>query len=167
MEYFKLFNLPVSLKVDKMKVLKTYYSLSQESHPDRHIASTEMTQNDATAMSAKINEAKHILDNPHLRLEYILKQSGQILEEEKYKLSPMFLAEMMELNEAIMDSRMNDDAEQQMELKQRIDSEIELALQPVQHLFEAEELPVDESTLHKLKEYYYQHKYLKRIADMK
>lgn len=166
MEYFKLFNLPVSLKVDKTQVLKTYYALSQASHPDRHIGSTETTQQDATNLSANINDAKRVLDNPHLRLEYILKQTAHIVEDEKYKLSPLFLAEMMELNEAIMESKMNDDAEMQLKLKERLDSEIQQAFLPVKSFFELEELPLDDNTLLKLKEYYYQQKYLRRIADM-
>lgn len=166
MEYFKLFNLPVSLKVDKMQVLKTYYTLSQASHPDKHIGSTHLSQLDATDMSSKVNEAKRILDNSHLRLEYILKQTGQIQDDEKYTLSPMFLAEMMELNEAIMESKMEENTEMQLRLKARIENEIEQAYLPVKPFFESEELPLDAQTLLKLKEYYYQHKYLKRIADM-
>ena len=165
MEYFKLFNLPVSLYVNKTEVLKTYYALSQEAHPDKHVHAAQTMQQDATAKSAMINEAKKILDNAELRLEYILKESGAMLPDEKYQLSPLFLAEMMDLNETIMDLKLSENIEELNRVKERISSEIHNAFEPVKCLFEMKELELNDSNLKKLKEYYYQHKYLKRIMD--
>jgi molecular chaperone HscB len=165
MEYFKLFKTPISLRVNKMQVLKTYYALSQEAHPDKHVHSDKSMQQDATTKSAMINEAKKVLDSPDLRLEYILKESGVILPDEKYQLSPLFLAEMMDINEAIMEVKISENEAELNRLKERISTEIENAFEPVKDLFEMEELVLNEPNLKRLKEYYYQHKYLKRIMD--
>lgn len=58
MYYFELFDTPISLVVDKSALLKKYYTLSKEYHPDNFSLGNELAQEQALNMSAKINEAK-------------------------------------------------------------------------------------------------------------
>ena len=166
MYYFELFELPVSLIVNKAEVLKKYYQLSRQYHPDRFTLQGEDARSDSLDMSTRINEAKNILDDAGKRLAYILKEKNVIEPDEKYALSPLFLAEMMDINEQLMEM---DTAEATEELKQKIRNEI-AAIESelyadVKPYFEMSILDVSADDLAKLKDYYYKRKYLFRILD--
>ncbi|MBU3676585.1 MAG: hypothetical protein FGM54_05300 [Chitinophagaceae bacterium] len=162
MDYFALFSLPVSLLVDKSKVLSTYYRLCQQYHPDR-VGDGE--EEEALRMSAEINKAKKILDQPLLRLEYVLQQQGHLPDDEKFQLPPLFLSDMMDINEALMDARMAGDAEKLANIEKEIQTLDANLLAPVAHYFNQEELQADDNAWQQLKLYYYQHKYLMRLVS--
>ncbi len=162
MDYFALFSLPVSLRVDTSKVLMIYYKLCQQYHPDRMGAGNE---EEALRMSTEINRAKKMLDQPLLRLEYILQQQGLLPEDEKFQLPPLFLSDMMDINEALMDARMEGDTEKLATLENEIQALDENMLAPVAHYFNQEELQADDNAWQQLKLYYYQHKYLMRLVS--
>ncbi|MGI9192057.1 MAG: Fe-S protein assembly co-chaperone HscB [Chitinophagaceae bacterium] len=162
MDYFALFSLPVSLRVDTSKVLMTYYKLCQQYHPDRMGAGME---DEALRMSTEINRAKKMLDQPLLRLEYILQQQGLLPEDEKFQLPPLFLSDMMDINEALMDARLEGDNEKLATLENEIQALDAKMLAPVAHYFNQEELQADDKAWQQLKLYYYQHKYLMRLVS--
>ena len=58
MDYFELFELPVSLIVDTKDVTKRYYALSKQYHPDNFSLDNADKQAEALEMSAEINQAK-------------------------------------------------------------------------------------------------------------
>lgn len=161
MDYFALFSLPVSLLVDQSKVLTAYYKLSQQYHPDRLGANPSA---DALQISADINRAKTILDDPMRRLEYLLQQNGHIVDGEKFNLPPAFLADMMDLNETLMDARFEEDADAIQAVQQQIKDRAESLKRPVAEYFTQPELQADAAAWEQLKLYYYQHKYLLRLA---
>lgn len=161
MDYFALFSLPVSLLVDKSKVLTAYYRLSQQYHPDRLGPNPSA---DALQISADVNRAKTVLDDPMRRLEYLLQQQGHIVDGEKFNLPPTFLADMMDLNEALMDARFEENADAINAVQQQIKDRAETLKWPVADYFTQPELQADATAWEQLKLYYYQHKYLLRLA---
>jgi molecular chaperone HscB len=165
MDYFTLFQLPVSLKADADAVRQAYYRLSLSYHPDRFTLSSEAERDAALDMSAAVNEGKKVLDDPHRRLEYILKQNGHLEEGEKYALSPAFLGEMMELNEQVMELAMDPNPEARQALQAELTRQEAECRREVQALFDMDELATDEAGWKALKEYYFRRKYLQRLSE--
>ncbi|MBL7772661.1 MAG: hypothetical protein JNM95_07365 [Chitinophagaceae bacterium] len=165
MNYFELYDLPLSLKVDTTYNLKKYYALSRQYHPDQFSMSSPEEQEHALHTSTLINAAKQTLDNSYLRLAYILKEEKILEEEEKFSLPPDFLASMMDINEQIMALKFEPDAAQQVALENHIKQLEEELYKPVAYLFQADVFQGSPEIYQQLKLYYYKMKYLKRIQE--
>jgi molecular chaperone HscB len=165
MEYFELFDLPVSLVVDQKAVTKKYYELSKKYHPDNFSLDDVAKQDQALEMSSKINKAKKILSNSNARLAYILRAREIVLPEEKYKLPPLFLGEMMDVNEALMELQFEPNKEEQKKISIDVKQKEDELFEEVRKYFEAEELELNKENNSLLKEYYYKKKYLDRIQE--
>ena len=155
MNYFELFDIPVSLQVDKNTLAKKYFELQKQFHPDFFTQATEHEQSEALEKSSQINKALKVLKNQNETIKYVLQLKGLLEEEEKYQLPPEFLMEVMELNEELS-------ANSQQQIN---DFETEI-YEPVKNIienFSAETTSAEE--LLKVKEYYYKKKYLQRILD--
>jgi molecular chaperone HscB len=165
MNYFTLFDIPVSLKVDKASLLKKYYALSKLNHPDNFTLADSDAQHESEQKTSIINAAKLVLGNSYLRLEYILKERGIIAEDEKFALSPLFLSEMMEINEEMMELEFDKNIESIATIKEKSDVIENTIYKDVSHLFEQEELNMNSNEPELLKAYYYKKKYLLRIME--
>ncbi|HOZ51905.1 MAG TPA: iron-sulfur cluster co-chaperone HscB C-terminal domain-containing protein [Chitinophagaceae bacterium] len=165
MNYFNLFNIPVSLKVDSASLLKQYYVLSKQYHPDNFTLSDDIKKDNAELMTAMINEAKKILDSPYKRLEYILKEKNIIESDEKFALPPAFLAEMMDINEQLMELEFEKDDEKMLMIKKEIAAMETSIFKEVAHLFDQDYLSFTDQEAELLKLYYYKKKYLQRIGE--
>ena len=159
MNYFNLFNFKLAPVIDKTRVAKKYFELQKQYHPDFYTQATEAEKEEALEISSQINKAFKIFKNEDLTLEYFLLQTGTITSDEKFKLPPDFLMEMMEINEAIGEQENED-------VKLQINNFIEELNQPVSGILnkDLEESPNSEE-LEKLKVYYFKKKYLRRILD--
>ena len=159
MNYFELFNLPVSLQVDKAALSKKYFELQKQYHPDFFTQQDEADQKKALEKSSLVNKALKVLQNPDQTIQYVLQLKGLLTENEKYALPPDFLMVMMELNEKLEEA----DAEA---FKLEVDA-LETALND--EVKEMIENYIDEDIttekLLKIKEYYFKKKYLHRILD--
>jgi molecular chaperone HscB len=155
MNYFELFDIPVSLRVDKTLLAKKYVELQKKFHPDFYTQSTEYEQAHALEQSSQINKALKVLKNEDETIKYVLQLKGLLQEEEKYQLPPAFLMEVMELNEAL-----SENSREQV-------NELETAIyQPVKDIIEHFNNEITSTAdLLKIKEYYYQKKYLQRILE--
>lgn len=165
MDYFELFGLPVSLKVNKAYNLKKYYQLSKEFHPDHFSLENSSAQENALMMSSEINKAKKILDHSDHRLAYYLTANNLIKTDEKYALSPFFLAEMMDINEELMELEFDKDASKLAGIKLALLEKESLLFEEVKLFFEMDELKIFDNDNLKLKDYYYKKKYLNRILE--
>lgn len=165
MDYFELFELPVSLVVDLKELTRKYYSLNKKFHPDKFSLANIQKQNEALEISSKVNQAMKILSSPDKRLAYILKEKGVILEEEKYQLSPVFLGEMMELNETLMELEFEPNVNTTNKLKEEVQKLEKAIMTEVEGYFLDESLEIGEEDAVKLKDYYYKKKYLERIKE--
>ncbi|HTB99321.1 MAG TPA: Fe-S protein assembly co-chaperone HscB [Ferruginibacter sp.] len=159
MNYFELFDIPVSLKIDKASLSKKYFDLQKKYHPDFYTQSTDDEKSEALEKSSLINKALKTLQNEDETLKYVLQQKKLLEEEEKYALPPDFLMEMLELNEAVME-------EEPAIITKKIaavEDELYSAVEAIINNYK-EGITTDKELL-EVKEYYYKKKYLQRILD--
>ncbi|MEO6542165.1 MAG: Fe-S protein assembly co-chaperone HscB [Ferruginibacter sp.] len=155
MNYFELFELPVSLKIDKSKLAQKYFELQKKYHPDFFAQGTEHEQEQALEISSQLNKALKIFKNEDQTIKYVLQLKELLEEEEKYLLPPEFLMEMMELNEELSDNS----AQQVQDLEDELYSEVKPIIENY------DDATATTVGLLKLKEYYFKKKYLQRILD--
>ena len=162
MNYFELFEMPISLTVDKKYTQDKYFELQKKYHPDFFSNENEEEQDAVLEKSSMINKAYKLFQNENETMKYVLQLKNLLEDEEKYQLPPEFLAEMMELNESLMDV---DDSS--LEEAQTKISQLEKHLyDKVQNIVEyySEENTTGEQLL-QVKDYYYKKKYLNRILE--
>jgi molecular chaperone HscB len=163
MNYFEIFGLPVQLMVDKSLLPKKYFELSKKFHPDFYSNATPGEQQHSLEISANLNKAFKTFQNPDETIKYVLKMKNLLEEEEKYKLSPTFLMEVLEINEQLMDA---DGQDATLNLKSDIEKLQNRIYEPVKQIIEHyQEGITSEKELLQVKEYYYQKKYLHRIEQ--
>jgi molecular chaperone HscB len=155
MNYFDLFELPVSMQIDKSKLAQKYFELQKKYHPDFFANATEHEQAEALEISSQLNKALKVLKNQDQTIKYVLQLKKLLEEEEKYQLPPAFLMEMMELNEEL-----SEDSAKQIE---QLESQLYSQVQPIIENYN--DATTTTPDLLKLKEYYYKKKYLQRILD--
>jgi molecular chaperone HscB len=155
MNYFELFDIPVSLKVDKNSLTQKYFELQKKYHPDFFTQATEYEQAEALEQSSQINKALKVLKTEMETIKYVLQLKGLLEEEEKYQLPPAFLMEVMELNEELSES-----SQQQIS---QLETEIYAPVKDIIENFKDSTTTTKE--LLQVKEYYYKKKYLQRILD--
>lgn len=162
MNHFELYNIPSSLSPDTALVKKRFYELSRQYHPDFHGQANAEDQAGILEKAAQVNRAYKIFNNPDETIKYVLQLKELLAEEEKYSLSPDFLMEVMELNEALMEV---EDEAGKTAIRQRIDQLKTEIYEPVAKIMALypESIPAEKELL-QIKEYYYRKKYLDRIA---
>ena len=162
MNYFELFEIPVSLNVDKTFLQKKYFELQKKYHPDFFSNADEHEQSEMLERSSMINRAFKTFQNDDETIKYVLQLKNLLEEEEKYNLPPDFLMEMMEINEALTEG---DETSLQVAennvavLGKNLYDEIK----PIIENYKDEQATNDE--LLQIKNYYYKKKYLKRILE--
>lgn len=103
--YFEFYGIEERFFIDELKLKQDYLRISKENHPDFFIAD-EQQYLKAVDISSTNNAAYKTLKSLEARVLYILKQHN-LLDEQSSSLSPAFLMEMMEVNEEIMDLKIN------------------------------------------------------------
>ena len=165
MNYFELFDIPVSLTVDASSIKKKFYALSRQFHPDFFSNTSEEEQAKALEMSALLNKALQVFSNSEETIKYVLQLKGLLEEEEKYQLPPDFLMEVMDLNELLMEVKMEGEVASDA-LKQQI-ANLETDLyEPVKNIMaDYQEGITSEKELLQVKKYYFQKKYIARMLS--
>ncbi len=165
--YFELYDIPVSFHPDQALVKKKYFELSRTYHPDRFTLADAEKQAEALQMSSANNQAYKVLKDADGTIAYILKLKGVLEDEEKYNLPPDFLMEMMDLNEAVSQYEMEPgNAELLKEPQEMLDSQLaewQLEVDPLTKRFDDGEDSA--ALLGEIKDYYFRKKYLLRISD--
>lgn len=161
MNYFELFELPVSLQIDPNELSKKYFGLQKKYHPDFFSKADEQEQAAMLEKSSMVNNGFKILKDADETIKYVLQIKGLLTENEKYDLPADFLMEMMELNETMSSADILSIEETATKINQ-LDTEL---YQNVQNIIENynEERTTNEQLL-LVKDYYYKKKYLKRIS---
>ena len=161
--YFDHFGLPVSFVVDTELLRKKYLQFSKQNHPD-FAAGNDAAYEQALMQTSLNNQAYKTLSSTSERIPYVLDLLGTPVSKED-KLPPMFLMEMMEWNERIMDAGMSDDkaslatATDEFEV---LENAYEEKLGTLLDQYESEK---DAALLQKIKESYLQRKYLLRLRE--
>jgi molecular chaperone HscB len=166
LNYFQLYNLPVSFNIDKLAVKQAYFKLSKKYHPDFISNGTEAEKEEALQMSATINKAYKIFCNQDELIKYVLWFKENIAEEEKYQLPNDFLMEVMELNESLTEAIAANNTDEIIKQKALIESFKQTILSEVEELLQRETIEeINSNEWQKIKEYYFKKKYLNRILD--
>ncbi|HPG12250.1 MAG TPA: Fe-S protein assembly co-chaperone HscB [Chitinophagaceae bacterium] len=163
MNYFELFAIPVSLKVNTKELAPRFFELSKKYHPDFFIKDSVEAQAEALEKSSLLNKAWKTFQSEDATLKYVLQLKNRIEEEEKYELPPDFLMEVLEINESLMDA---DEPEVAENIRSSVNRLYEEIYNPVRQLVENyKDETVSDTELGQLKEYYYKKKYLDRISS--
>jgi len=166
LNYFDLFELPVSFEIDKDKLRKKYYALNRENHPDNFTLVDQDEQMSALDKSSFINEGFKTLKDDMMRIRYTLELNGIKFEEGNESVPQTFLMEMMDINEYIFDFKMNPSEE----AKKMIVSQINLLEKRIfenvmQFINNFDYNNPNEKQLELIKDYYLKRKYLNRIEN--
>ncbi|MFZ9146036.1 MAG: iron-sulfur cluster co-chaperone HscB C-terminal domain-containing protein [Sediminibacterium sp.] len=161
MNYFELFGLPIGFQVDTNKLRAAFMDIQRASHPDKFAQNNSYEQDEALERSALANKGFSLLNNKDQIMPYVLELKGIIDADEKYALSPDFLMEMMELNEAWMEA---DDESAKQSILSQIKAIQDEILEPIKGYLEMDQIDsISQEAMLQIKEYYYKKKYLDRI----
>ena len=165
MNYFELYNIPVSFYPDLSVVKKQFYVLCRQYHPDFFGAADEAQKTTSLELTAQINKAFKTFQDADAIIQYILSLHNLIEAEEKYQLAPNFLMEVMELNEQVMElDHQNTAAKNSIQLS--LNHLKESIYEPVKSIMaNYQENTYSEKELLQVKDYYYKKKYLDRIEE--
>lgn len=158
MNYFELFEIPVSLKVNKKGLPARYFALQKKYHPDYFGNASDSEKDAALDISSQVNKAFKTFQSPDETIKYVLQLKGLLEEEEKYNLPPSFLMEVMELNEMKMDGASQEEIAAKT---QALQDEIYSDVAPVIDNYNDASTTI--ADLQSVKEYYYKKKYLDRL----
>ena len=168
MDYFQLYNIPLSFNPDKTLVKKKFYELSKAFHPDFFANESQEKQQEILEKSTLNNKAFQTLSNPDKVLAYILELKGEVAEGEKYQLPQDFLLEMMEVNEALMELEFDANEQQIKEagckvkaLEDALDLELNTQTEAFTNAIESDQNHI----LKQIKDIWYRKKYLLRIRE--
>jgi molecular chaperone HscB len=166
MNYFELFQLPVSFRVDHAVLRRKYLQLSKQNHPDYFVNDSSDVQEDALQASALLNGALKTFSSPDETVRYVLQLKGLLQDEEKYTLPPAFLMEMLEINEEMADLALEDEPQKKLKLGSELSRLEKEIYEPVQTIIENYQDGVTtEEELLQVKDYYFKKKYLSRLRE--
>ena len=168
MNYFELYEIPISFSPNQEVIKQKFYALSKKYHPDFYINESEEKQEEVLELSTLNNKAFQVLKDDQKRLHYVLELKGHLVEGENYSLPQSFLMEMMEVNEAIMELEFNPEDAKFEELTNQI-SNIENSLindlKALTFSFDTSSGIDQEDGLKAIKDIFYRNKYLRRIKE--
>ncbi len=108
--YFELFGLEITFRLDKQAMQERLKQLLAEFHPDRFVNANEQQKRLSVQQSCWLNEAGQTLRNPVSRARYMLEINGVELNDEAETTSDtVFLMEQIELREQLESCRKADD----------------------------------------------------------
>jgi len=165
MKFFNFFELPISFQLDEADLRKRYLSNSKRFHPDFYTLETPEKQAEILQLSSLNNEAYRTLSDFDQRMKYILEEKG-LLVEGKNEIPQIFLMDMMDINEQLMelefdfDPKVLDAVKQEVEAKEK---ELQAELEPVIQGYLEE--TSSEVELNSIKNFYLKKRYLLRIKE--
>lgn len=108
--FFSLFDIPVSFDIDLAELEKRYFALQRVCHPDRLVGRPPAERQQAILKSMQANEAYEMLKNPLQRARHMLSLHGIQVGGEKDTVKPpaVLLMEIMELREKIDEAKKED-----------------------------------------------------------
>lgn len=162
MNYFELFELPISLQVDKKELSNKYIELQRRFHPDFFSKSDAAEQEEMLQKSSMINRGYKLLSKADDTMKYVLELKGLLADDEKYELPPDFLMEMMEINETLAEPQDSETEEIETKINQ-MQNQLYQSVQNIVENYNAE-ITTNEQLL-VVKDYYYKKKYLNRILE--
>jgi len=110
-DYYDFFGLDRKLNVDEADLQKRFYDLSRQWHPDRFGRKSASEQAQALEATSILNDGYRTLRDPVRRAEYLLKEEGFPIGEQRSKdVPPELLEEVFELNMMLEELKGGDDS---------------------------------------------------------
>lgn len=105
-DFFEIFGLPRAFDVDTADLAVRYREIQRSVHPDKFSQASDAERRLSLQLTAHVNEALQTLKDPLKRARYLLRLHGvDTNEETDTVMDPGFLAEQMELREALEEAR--------------------------------------------------------------
>ena len=120
-DYFSFLGFKKQLNLDLDELEHRFYELSREYHPDYYFNSSEIEKEISLERASFLNSAYQILKDPIQRAKYLLQLEWGEITEEKKKIPPEILMEVMELQEKLLECNSETDPEK----KKKCEAEIE------------------------------------------
>lgn len=109
--FYTFFGIPETLDVALDDLQRRFYDLSRKLHPDRYTRKDELERSYSLEATAILNDGYRTLKDPIKRAEYVLKEHGfDIGEQRSRDVPPELLEEVFELNEALEEIRGGDES---------------------------------------------------------
>src|SRR5450755_1152991 len=109
--FFQFFGLEQKLRVDAESLQKRFYELSRQWHPDRFGRKSHAEQAEALEATSILNDGYRTLKDPVKRAEYLLKEEGFPIGEQRSKdVPPELLEEVFELNMMLEELKSGDES---------------------------------------------------------
>lgn len=122
--YFRLFGLPESFRLDVEQLDRQFHALQTQVHPDKFAHLSESERRLSMQWATRVNEAYEALRSPIARARYLLLLRGVDTQEETNTAMPMdFLMEQMEWREAVAEARRAADLGQLDQIESRLSHE--------------------------------------------
>jgi molecular chaperone HscB len=134
-DYYRFFGIPKKLAIDTGDLQRRFYEMSRILHPDRFLRRAPTEQQYSLEATSILNDGYRVLRDPVSRAEYILKEAGFDIGEQRSKnVPPELLEEVFELNMALEElrggeegvrPRLEEARRQFLSMRAEIDSEME------------------------------------------
>lgn len=109
-DYYKFFDLPRKLSLQPAELQQRFYKMSRLLHPDLYTRGPSVERQNSLEATAILNDAYRTLRDPVARAEYVLKEQGfDIGEQRTNNVPPELLEEVFELNMALEELRGGDE----------------------------------------------------------
>lgn len=121
LDFFSLFGLPRSFRLDSAQLDSRYRELQKEVHPDRFANAADGQKRLSMQWATRVNEAYRALKKPLERAKYMLHVAGHDVQAENNTAMPAeFLIEQMEWREAAAEARVGRDHHELERLHNRL-----------------------------------------------
>lgn len=109
-DYYRFFDLPRKLSLDPGDLQERFYRMSRRLHPDLYTRGANQEKAYSLEATAILNDAYRTLRDPVARAEYVLKENGFDIGEQRTRdVPPELLEEVFELNLALEELRGGDE----------------------------------------------------------
>lgn len=131
---FAIFGLDRQFAIDTQALRQAFLRLSSAHHPDGFVDPLE--QAEAVEKMSQLTESYRVLDDPEQRARALLALSGLELDDDKDKLPPDLLMEVMDVREAMEDAIASSNQTELARLRVWAHEQREYHLQQIAKLFE-------------------------------
>ncbi len=164
MNYFDFFQLPISFLLDEEELRRRFYQNSKQYHPDFFTLESEERQAEMLELSTLNNKAYQTLSDFDRRMKYILELKGILAAEGEATLPQAFLAEMMDINEQLMELQMAFDPAVYDQLCRSVGQQQAMLYEQVAPIIENyNDRMASRSELERIRDHYLKKRYLLRI----
>ena len=166
MNYFELFDFPVSFYIDKNILEERYEALRRIYQPGFSPDEPLEELPDMVEKALLVDKAYLVFQDQDETIQYVLQLKDMLPEEGEYELSEQFLMEVRDINEELVELELDEKQEQLMNVEQKVNTLILKVYEDLASVMESyKEDAGTEETLLQVKDFYYQKKYLQRILD--